>query len=759
MYHSLRKNYRLLSFLVFINVLNLSAHLSAQQAPYKNAKLPLQTRVNDLLKRMTIEEKAGQLNQLNGGVLTGPQAANDAGQQAKVKLLKEGKVGSLLNVLGAAETKAVQKIAVEQTRLGIPLIFGYDVIHGYKTIFPIPLAEACSWDLAGAEKTASIAANEASSAGLHWTFAPMMDVSREPRWGRVMEGSGEDPYLGSVFAAARVKGFQGNMDNHHIMACVKHFAAYGAPEAGREYGTVDMSRYALWNYYLPPYKAAVQAGAASVMNSFNVVDGVPASANKYLLTEVLKNRWSFKGFIVSDWASFGELIAHGHAEDGADAAQKALLAGSQMDMESSVVIQNLPKLVKEGKVPMAVVDQAVSKILEAKFKLGLFEDPFKYHDEAREKATLLSADNLKVAHEAACKSMVLMKNEGNVLPLSKNVKNVLVAGLFADSKEDALDFWCGQGDINDVVSYRKGITEKVSGATVQFAQGYTIDGKTTDALLAELKTKAAEAEVVVAVIGITGKIAGEARSLADINPSAGQMEMLRALKESGKTVIVVVHAGRPMILTEVQKQTPAIVYAWLSGTKQGSALADILFGDFNPSAKTVMTFPYAVGQIPVYYNAYNTNRPHRDGNEGGDGFWVSRYRDIPNAPLYPFGFGLSYSTFEYGNLTLSAPEMLKTGRVTASISVKNTSSKDGDEIVQLYVRDLVGTYVRPLKELKGFEKISLKAGETKTVSFTIDASKLSYFSEEGKTMLESGKFKIFVGGNSRDVKEADLRLK
>jgi beta-glucosidase len=662
-------------------------------------------------------------------------------------------------VLGVAETKAVQKIAVEQTRLGIPLLFAYDVIHGYKTIFPIPLAEACSWEPAGAEKTASIAADEASAAGLHWTFAPMMDVSREPRWGRVMEGSGEDPYLGGVFAAARVKGFQGNFDNHHVMACVKHFAAYGAPEAGREYGTVDMSRYALWNYFLPPYKAAVQAGAASVMNSFNVVDGVPASANKFLVTEVLKNRWGFKGLIVSDWASFGELIAHGHAEDGADAAQKALLAGSQMDMESSVVIQNLPKLVKEGKVPMAVVDEAVGKILEAKFKLGLFEDPYKFHDEAREKATLLSPENLKVAHEAACKSMILLKNEGNVLPLSKNVKNVLVAGLFADSKEDALDFWCGQGDVNDVVSYRKGITDKVSGATVQFAQGHNIDGKTTDALLADLKTKASQAEVVVAVIGITGKTAGEARSLGDINPSVGQMEMLRALKESGKTVIVVVHAGRPMILTEVQKQTPAIVYAWLSGTKQGSALADILFGDFNPSAKTVMSFPYSMGQIPVYYNGYNTNRPHRDGNEGGDGFWVSRYRDIPNSPLYPFGFGLSYTTFEYGNLTLSAAEMLKTDKVTASISVKNTGSRDGEEIVHLYVRDLVGSYVRPLKELKGFEKISLKTGETKTVTFTIDASKLSYFSEEGKTMLESGKFKIFVGGNSRDVKEADLKLK
>jgi beta-glucosidase len=731
----------------------------AQQVAYKNAKLSIELRTADLIKRMTIEEKAGQLNQLNGGVLTGPQVANDAGQQAKVKMLKDGKVGSFLNVLGAAETRAVQKIAVEQTRLGIPLIFGYDAIHGYKTVFPIPIAEACSWEPAGAEKTASIAANEASAAGLHWTFAPMMDVTREPRWGRTMEGSGEDTYINSVFAAARVKGFQGNFDKYHIMACIKHFAAYGAPEGGREYNTVDMSRYALWNYYLPPYKAAVDAGAATVMNSFNIVDGVPASANKYLVTDVLKKMWGFKGFVVSDWGSFGELIPHGYAEDGADAARKALLAGSQMDMEAQVVVQNLPKLVKEGKVPMSVVDEAVGKILYWKFKLGLFDDPYKYNDEAREKTAFLSAENLQVAHEAARKSMILLQNNDNVLPLSKNVKNVLVAGLFGDSKEDALDFWCGQGNPDDVTSYRKGITDKLPNANVQFTQGYNAEGKTTDALLSDLETKAQQAEVVIAVIGITGKNAGEARSVSDINPSVGQLEMLRTLKKSGKKVVVVVHAGRPMILTEVQKHASSIVYAWLAGTKQGSALADILFGDFNPSAKTVMSFPYSVGQIPVYYNAYNTNRPHTDGKEGPDNFWVSRYRDIPNSPLYPFGFGLSYTTFEYANLALSAAEMTKTGKVTATVMVKNTGSREGEEIVQLYVRDMVGSFVRPLKELKAFEKISLKAGESKTVSFTIDASKLSYFDGDGKTMLETGKFKIFVGGNSRDVKEVDLLLK
>jgi beta-glucosidase len=747
------------TILATILFLGVKTTVNAQQAAYKNPKLSIELRTADLLKRMTIEEKAGQLNQLNGGVLTGPQVANDAGQQGKVKMLKDGKVGSFLNVLGAAETKAVQKIAVEQTRLGIPLLFAYDVIHGYKTVFPIPIAEACSWEPAGAEKTAAIAAKEAASAGLHWAFAPMMDVTREPRWGRTMEGSGEDAYLGGVFAAARVKGFQGNFDNQHVLACIKHFAAYGAPEGGREYNTVDMSRYALWNYYLPPYKAAVDAGAASVMNSFNIIDGIPASANKFLITDVLKKKWGFKGFLVSDWASFGELIPHGHAEDDADAAKKALLAGSQMDMESQVVIKNLAQLVKDGKVPMSVVDEAVGKILYWKFKLGLFESPYNFSDEAREKATLLTAEHLQVAQDAARKSMILLQNNGNVLPLSKNVKNVLVAGLFADSKEDALDFWCGQGNPDDVTSYRKGIADKLPNATIQFAQGYNADGKTSETLLTDLKTKAEKAEVVIAVIGITGKNGGEARSLADINPSVGQLEMLRALKEAGKTVVVLVHAGRPMILTEVQKQASAILYAWYAGTKQGAAAADILFGDYNPSAKTVMSFPYAVGQIPVYYNAYNTNRPHVDGKEGPDNFWVSRYRDIPNSPLYPFGFGMSYTTFDYSNLALSAAEMTKTDKITASVTVKNTGSKDGEEVVQWYIRDLVGTYVRPLKELKGFEKISLKAGESKTVSFTIDASKLSYFDLDGNTMLETGKFKIFVGGNSRDVKEADLKLK
>jgi beta-glucosidase len=725
---------------------------------YKNKSLPIETRVQDLLGRMTLEEKAGQLNQISGGVLTGPQAANDPGQQGKLQQLREGKIGSFLNVLGSSETRAVQKIAVEESRLGIPLLFAYDVIHGYKTVFPIPLAEACTWEPLLAEQAAAIAAKEAASAGLHWTFAPMMDLTRDPRWGRVMEGSGEDPLINSVFAAARVRGFQGNFDNQHLLACVKHFAAYGASEAGKEYNTVDVSRYAFWNTFAPPYKAAVDAGAVTVMNSFNIFDGVPASSNKFLVTDVLKNRWGFKGFLVSDWASFGEIITHGQAENGAEAATKAILAGSEMDMESRVIIENLPQLVKDGKLPLSMVDAAVSKILYWKFKLGLFDEPYRYCDEKRENATLMAPAHLEAAHEAARKSMVLLKNDNKTLPFDKNAKNVLVAGFFADSQEDALDFWCGQGQAKDVTTYRSGIANLLPKANVNYAQGYEANGQTNDQLLADLKEKAGSADVIVAVIGITGKHAGEARSLGDISPAPGQMDMLRSLKATGKPYVVVVHAARPMVLTEVEKLAPAILYAWIGGTRMGDGAADILFGDYNPSAKTVISFPAALGQIPIYYNAYNTGRPHQDGNEGPNDFWVSRYRDIPNSPLYPFGYGLSYTSFTYGELSIKSLGTAAAPKFEASIAVKNTGTREGEEIVQLYIRDLVGSYVRPVKELKAFEKISLKPGESRQLSFTIDAPMLRYFDENGNEVLEPGKFEVFVGGNSMDVKKAELRF-
>lgn len=727
---------------------------------YKNPDLPIQDRIADLLGRMTLEEKVGQLHQLSGGVLTGPAAAGDAGQQAKLDLVRQGRIGSFLNVLGAKETAAVQRIAVEESRLGIPLLFAFDVIHGYRTVFPIPLAESCSWNPDGAELAASIAAKEAASAGLHWTFAPMMDVTREPRWGRVMEGSGEDPYIGGVFAAARVRGFQGErFDEERIMACVKHYAAYGDPEGGREYNTVDMSRYALWNYYLPPYKAAIDAGAATVMNAFNIVDAVPASGNEYLIKDVLRGKWEFDGFIVSDWSSFSEMIAHGYAADRKDAAYKAIMAGSDMDMESRVYADELAGLVKSGKVSESKVDRSVKRILEWKFRLGLFENPYKYSDEAREKATLLAAAHRKAAREAAGESMILLKNDGAVLPLSKSVKNVLVTGYLAESQEDVLDFWKGNGDHKDTVTILQGIKNKLSGANIGFAKGYEKGEKTNDALLREIATKARSADAIVAVIGIPGELAGEARSLADISPSPAQMAMLKAAKESGKPVVVVVQAGRPMVLTDVDKHYPAILNAWIGGTEHGNAAADILFGDVNPSAKTTISFPYAVGQIPVYYNHYNTGRPHVDGREGPDDFWVSRYRDIPNAPLYPFGFGLSYTTFEYGAPSLGAAEIGKNDSLKVSVTVKNTGARAGEETVQLYIRDLAASRVRPVLELKDFKKISLRPAESRTVEFTLPASRLGFYDENGNWLLEAGAFKVFTGPNSRDVSGADLTLR
>jgi beta-glucosidase len=747
----------LLIFVLLTNVIFSQVEASPK---YKNAKLPISERVSDLLNRMTLEEKIGQLNQLSGGVLTGPEATNNSGQQAKLELVRKGKMGSFLNVLGAKETGNVQKIAIEESRLGIPLLFAFDVIHGYRTVFPIPLAESCTWNPAGAEKAASIAAKEASSAGLHWTFAPMMDISRDPRWGRVMEGAGEDPYLGGLFSAARVRGFQGEgWDNQHIMACVKHFAAYGGAEAGREYNTVDMSRYALWNYYLPPYEAAVKENPATVMNSFNVVDAVPASGNMYLTKTVLRDKWGFKGFIVSDWSSFSEMITHGYAEDRADAAKKALMAGSDMDMESRVMQDEMAKLITGGKVPMSKLDESVNRILWWKFKLGLFEDPYKYSNEQREKDTLLTAEHRQAARAAAGESMVLLKNEGNMLPLSKSVKNILVTGYLAESQEDVLDFWKGAGDNKDTITILQGIKNKLPAANVSFAKGYENTEQTSAASLKELTEKAKSADVVVAAIGIPGKVAGEARSLADIAPSAAQLEMLKTLKATGKPMVIVVQAGRPMVLTEVDKNYPAILNAWIGGTEHGNAVADILFGDVNPSAKTTMSFPRAMGQIPVYYNHYNTGRPHVDGKEGPDDFWVSRYRDMPNSPLYPFGYGLSYTTFEYGNPTIAKPEININENVEVSITVKNTGKMAGHEVVQLYIRDPYASRVRPVKELKDFKKITLNAGESKSVSFSIPANKLGFYDEDGNWLLEPGEYRIFVGTNSRDVKETKLMLK
>ncbi|TXT33767.1 MAG: beta-glucosidase [Chitinophagaceae bacterium] len=748
-------------YIYFLCFLGATTLLNAQKQPattplYKSTKIDINLRIDDLLKRMTIEEKAGQLNQLSGGIFTGP-ALNDPGQKAKVQMVRDGKVGSFLNVTGAKETRNIQEVAVKESRLGIPILFAYDVIHGYKTIFPIPLAEACSWDLTQIEKNSAVSAKESAAAGLHWTFAPMVDISTDPRWGRVMEGAGEDTYYGSLVAAARVRGLQGNLDDVlHILACVKHFAAYGALEAGREYNHVDVSRVALWNKYLPTYQAAVNAGAATIMNSFNVVDGVPASANSFLLKDILQKKWGFKGLVVSDWGSFEELVDHGYAANEKDAAYKAIKSGSMMDMQSIVTIEHLPALVKEGKVSMKEVDDVVRKVLYYKFKLGLFEDPYKFSDESREATTLFSPANRAEALKAARSSIVLLKNNQQVLPLKKSTQKIALVGLYAKSKDDMFDFWSGKGDSNDAVSIYEGMQQKFGSASIAYTAGYTADNNFNEALVNEAVASAANSDVIVATIGLSGKLAGEERSLANINIPDNQVQLLKALQKTGKPVVVLVNSGRPLVLTQIQNLSTAIVQCWVLGTETGNAVADVLSGDYNPSGKTVMSFPYAVGQIPVYYNHFNTNRPPP---ETGDASWKSRYRDIPNEPLYPFGYGLSYSTFEYTGLTLSSTSISKNESVKVAVTVKNTSNVDGEEVVQLYIRDLTASIIRPVKELKGFQKIMLKAGESKTVQFVLTGKDLSFYDGAGNTVLESGKFNVFVGGDSNKTLNATFELK
>lgn len=731
--------------------------VQAQQPLYKNAKAPIEDRINDLLKRMTPLEKAGQLNQLNGGIFTGP-AANDPGQQAKIEMAKQGKVGSFLNVTGANETLALQKIAVEQSRLGIPLLFAFDVIHGYKTIFPIPLAEACSWDVAQIEKDAAVAAKESAAAGLHWTFAPMCDISNDPRWGRVMEGAGEDPYYGSVVAAARVKGLQGNLnDAEHIMACVKHFAAYGAVQGGREYNTVDVSRVALWNKYLPPYHAGVNAGAATLMNAFNIFDGVPASGNQYLVHDILEKKWGFKGIVVSDWNSFDEMITHGYAANRKDAAYKALSAGSMMDMESKVVVDYLPELLKEGKISMQQVDDDVRRVLYYKFKLGLFDDPYKFSDAAREKATEFTEAHRNEARKAADASIVLLKNENNVLPIDATAhSSIALIGYYAKSKADLFDFWIANGKAADAVNIYEGITERYQHSNIAYSDGYLPDGSSNEQLINEAVATSKNAAVIIVNIGLSGKLAGEDRSLANPAISDGQVALLKALHATGKPVVALVSAGRPLVLTAIQPYVNAIVYCWILGTETGHAVADVLSGDYNPSGKTVMSFPYAVGQIPVYYDHFNTGRPLPD---SGDQSWKSRYRDIPNTPLYPFGFGLSYTNFAYSNLELNNNTIQKDSPLQVSVQVANTGNKAGYEVAQLYIREMSASIVQPVKALKAFQRAYLQPGEKKLLHFTLTDKDLAFYDGEGNVHIEAGAFKVFVGGNSRDVLEKDFMLK
>ncbi len=726
--------------------------LAAQTAAEKR----IDKSVDSLLKLMTLDEKIGQMNQYNGPwAATGPltNEGNLVGQ------IKEGKVGSMLNVTGVKRTRELQDLAM-QSRLKIPLLFGQDVIHGFRTIFPIPLGEAASWDLKAMEAGARVAAVEASAAGVHWTFAPMVDIARDPRWGRVMEGAGEDTYLGSLIAKARVKGFQGNGfgDTASVMACAKHFAAYGAAVGGRDYNSVDMSLRQLHETYLPPFKAAVDAGAATFMNSFNDINGIPATGNKYIQRDILKGQWKFKGFVVSDWGSIGEMINHGYSKDNKEAGMQAANAGSDMDMESRSYIQHLAALVKEGKVKVAVVDDAVRRILRKKFEMGLFADPYKFSNENREKTQWNNPQHRVVARDIAKKSIVLLKNEKQVLPVSKQTGSIALIGPFVKAKSDHLGFWSYDwpDDSTRIVSLWDGVKSKVSAQTkMLYAKGCGIT-ELDKTGFAEAVETARKADYVILTVGETRDMSGEAKSRSSIQLPGVQEELVKEIVSLGKPTVVMISAGRPLVFNWTADHAPAILYTWWLGTEAGNAMADVLFGDYNPSGKLPMSFPRTEGQIPIYYNHYFTGRPAKNDS---DRHYRSAYTDLSLYPKYAFGHGLSYSSFEYGEIQLSAPAFHAGQSLTATVSLTNKSKTAGTETVQLYIRDITASVVRPVKELKGFSQVTLAAWETRSVSFTLTADDLRFYNDQLQYIYEPGKFKLFIGTSSDNVKEAEFELK
>jgi len=725
-------------------------------------------KIDALLAKMTLEEKAGQLNQYASGLdLTGP-APTTGTEKERYDQVKSGLIGSMLNVLGAEATRKAQQLAVENSRLKIPMLFGYDVIHGYRTMFPIPLAEAASFDLAAIEQSARIAAREAAAAGQHWTFAPMVDIARDARWGRIAEGAGEDPYLGARVAAARVRGFQGQDPTavDTVAACVKHYAAYGFAEAGRDYNTVDISENTLQNVVLPPFKAAVDAGVLTVMNSFNEIGGIPATGSSYLQRDVLKGAWSFQGFVVSDWGSVGEMVAHGFVPDLAGAARAAIVAGSDMDMESRAYVAHLPALVRAGKLDEKLVDEAVRRVLRVKFRVGLFDDPYRHSDVERERKTLLAPEHLAASRDVARKSIVLLKNEGGLLPLAKATKKIAVVGPLAADKDAPLGTWRAQAVADSAVSLLEGIRAAAPDTSVVHAEGAKIaTGRrsfgdeltfnTSDRSGFPAAVEAARgADVVLVAVGEEAFQTGEGRSQADVGLKGVQEDLVRALLEVNKKVVVVLMNGRPLVLGDAVEAAPAIVEAWHLGSEAGHAIADVLFGDYNPSGKLPVSFPRSVGQLPLYYNHKSTGR----GNPAPQVFW-SHYTDSPNTPLYPFGFGLSYTAFSYSDVHIAPREVDRDGRFRVSVTVTNTGARAGSEVVQLYVRDLVGSVTRPVKELKAFEKVDLAPGQWRELTFAMRAADLAFYTAERKWEVEPGAFKVFVGGNSRDVKEADLTVR
>ena len=736
--------------------------IACQQNPSLNSAsrdIEINQKVEELLSKMTLEEKVGQMNQYSGFMdFTGPEP--DKGQAAsKLEHIKKGWVGSMLNVHGVENVKAVQKMAVEESRLGIPLVFGFDVIHGYKTISPIPLAESASWDLKAIKRSAEIAAEEASSAGINWTFAPMVDISRDARWGRVMEGAGEDPFLGSKIAKARVEGFQGNdlSSPHTIAATAKHFAAYGFGNAGREYNTVDIGTTTLYNTVLPPFKAAVDADVKTFMNAFNVLNGLPATGDEFILRDILKGHWSFNGFVVSDWDSVGEMVNHGYAFDGRDAAKKAVKAGTDMDMESYHFIEELVSLVDNGEVEEKWIDDAVSRILRVKFELGLFDDPYQYLSSDREKQTVYNSKFKEDVLDLAKKSIVLLKNDNQLLPLSKENQSILIVGELANDKTSPLGSWRIAADEETAISLVEGMKTYNSNDKIKYVQGpKLVDGdakfvkqlkiNTTDrAGFTEVIQSAKDADVVIMNLGEHGLQSGEGRSRADIGLPGLQQELLEAVYIVNPNIVLVLQNGRPLTLNWADKHIPAIVEAWQLGTYSGLAIAEVLYGDYNPSGKLTMSFPRSLGQLPLYYNELPTGRPN---NPRQEDVFRSHYIDEENSPLYAFGHGLSYTEFEYSNLKLSQNASKS---IQVSIDVKNTGKYLGTETVQVYVRDKVAQISRPVKELKAFEQIELKPNQQKTIDIQLTEKELGYYLPNGDWIFENGEFEIFVGTSSSET--------
>lgn len=728
--------------------------------------------IDNLMSKMTLHEKIGQLNlPVTGDIVTGQAKSSDIAGK-----ISRGEVGGLFNLKGVEKIREVQKLAVEKSRLHIPLIFGMDVIHGYETVFPIPMALSCSWNMEAIEKSARIAASECSSDGICWTFSPMVDICRDPRWGRMSEGNGEDPYLGSAIARAMVRGYQGDdlTQSNTVMACVKHFALYGGAEAGRDYNTVDMSHWRMFNYYFPPYEAAAKAGAGSFMTSFNVVDGIPASGNKWLLTDVLRDMWGWNGFVVTDYTAIMEMIDHGMG-DMQTVSALALNAGTDMDMVADGFMGTLEKSLKEGKVTEETINKACRRILEAKYKLGLFDDPYRYLDKKRPTKNVYTADNRAAAREIAAETFVLLKNDNSRLPLRKQGRIALI-GPLGNTRANMPGTWSVAATLDKYKSLYEAMRDAVGDkATVAYAKGSNImydaqmeangsmfgreirDSRSDKEMLDEALAVARDADVIVAAVGETSEMSGECSSRSDITLPDAQKDLLSALKATGKPIVLVHFSGRATVMDWETKNFDAILNVWFGGSEAGDAICDVLFGDKVPSGKLSFTMPKSVGQIPIYYNHLNTGRPLEKGK------WFQKFRsnylDIDNEPLYPFGYGLSYTTFKYSNFRLSSSTMTETSAIKASVDVTNTGDYDADEVVQLYIRDLVGSVSRPVKELKDFSKINLKKGETKTVTFTIDAEKLKFYNSDLKYVCEPGDFNVMVGPNSNDVQTLKFTLK